>query len=87
MKSIKYKGAIYREAAGAVQTFHVIRVNRDKKDIFAATTLDEAMDLANPDPKDTVETSMVRAKDAGEARLLAAKLPNSDWNRCANPNA
>lgn len=87
MKTLKYKGAVYREAVGGVQTFHVVRVNRDKKDVFAATTFDEAMDLANPDSKDTVESTMVRAKDAGEARVLAMKLPTSDWNKCANPNA
>lgn len=74
-------------ASDSMQTFHLIRINRDSKDIFAATTYAEAMDLASPDKTDTVESSIIRARDAGEARLLAAKLPNSHWNRCTNPNA
>jgi hypothetical protein len=85
MKSIKYKGLVY--VVAGVQNFHVVRINRDKNDVFAATTYNEAMELANPDPSDHTENSTVRAKDAGEARLLAIKLPNSEWNHCANPNA
>jgi hypothetical protein len=50
--------------------FFVVRVNRDRDDTHAATSLDRALELANPDADDALQVGVVEAKDAGAARLL-----------------
>lgn len=61
--------------------FHVVRINRDPMDTFAATSLEEALDLAKADPGDTVEVQEVDAPDAGAARLTTSPL----WTALSTP--
>lgn len=61
----------------AGRTFYVVRVNRDPLDIFAAETLEEAVELASPNHEDSIHYGVVFAPDAGAARLLE---PVSGWS-------
>lgn len=58
------------------RTFYVVRVDRDQRDTHAASTLEEALDVAMPDEGSTVEYGTVEASDAGMARLMRP----SAWN-------
>lgn len=51
--------------------FHVVRVDGEPLDTFAAETLDAALGLANPDPGSAIEVAVVDAEDASAARLQA----------------
>ncbi len=53
-------------------TFYVVMVNghRERGDTHAAPTLVEALEIANPDPRDIVHVGVVSAPDAGAARLM-----------------
>lgn len=60
------------KAAGRTAAkFHVVRVDGDDQDTYAAPTLDEAVELAQPDDGSTLEHTEVEALDAGMARLKA----------------
>ena len=48
----------------------VMRVNGSNLDTHAALDHRQAYDLANPDPTDTVEWTLVEASDAGMARCI-----------------
>jgi hypothetical protein len=50
--------------------FAVVRIDRSPRDTFAAETIADALDLAMPDDGSVVEHGMVKASDAGAARLL-----------------
>jgi hypothetical protein len=50
--------------------FAVIRVNGDDQDTHAGRDVAEALELAQPDPADTVEVQFVHAATAALARLL-----------------
>lgn len=51
--------------------FHLVRVDGDPLDTYAAESLDQALEMANPDAGSTVEVATVEAPDAGAARLMA----------------
>lgn len=56
--------------------FFVVRVNRSNSDTFAAKSLADALELAQPDEGDSLEFGTVEARDAGMARLMR---PVSGW--------
>lgn len=58
----------------ARSTFYVVRVDGDPKDTHAGESLESALELAMPDDGSTVEWGMVRAFDAGEARLMEPEV-------------
>jgi len=54
-------------------TFFVAIVNNDLSDSFAGKSKGEALDLACPDSRDRVKIIKVKAKDPGEARIMAGR--------------
>jgi len=58
----------------ARSTFYVVRVDGDPRDTHAEDTLEGALELAMADEGSTVEWGMVRACDAGEARLMEPEV-------------
>ena len=57
--------------------YFVVRVNRDSSDTFAASSLDEAVEAAQPDSGDRLEYVRVAAIDAGAARIV--RPGRTDW--------
>ncbi len=64
------------------RNFHVIRVNQDKADTYAAVSFTEARDLARPDDGDVIERATIEARDAGAARVIAGQLTDDHWIPC-----
>jgi len=58
----------------ARSTFYVVRVDGDPRDTHADDTLESALELAAADEGSTVEWGMVRARDAGAARLMEPEV-------------
>jgi hypothetical protein len=51
--------------------FHVVRVNGDPSDTFAHENLQAAIEMAQADPGDYLESATVYASDPGAARVEA----------------
>lgn len=70
--------SVAREARKSTQTavrdFYVVRVNGHARATYAATTLEEAVDLTFPTDDARLEVGLVQATDAGAARLMAPPL-------------
>lgn len=72
------------------QAYTVVRVNRDNGDTYAVEGSDaaaraRAVRLANADPADTLEYTVVQATDAGAARLLGRRWQALPGAAVANP--
>lgn len=48
-------------------TFYVVEIDHDPNDRHAATTLEEALDLANPDPDSIIRVFTVKTCDSNIA--------------------
>lgn len=57
------------KCSGKEQRYTTIRINKDDRDIHAARSFEQAMDLANPDRGDLVEVFATCAQDVAEARM------------------
>ena len=64
-----FKTTIEWPEAIQMKEYFVVVVNSDSKDTFAAETIKDAIAAANPDLGDNLGIYLVKAKDAGAARL------------------